>query len=314
MAYKQFVYFCGMQIFKIIFDFYLKASVHVALAVVSLAYIGAQSLNIFMSPAVIASLFFGSIVAYNFIKYGVEAKYFIMVSRKSFIPIQILSVIAAIFAVMSLLKLPPISLKLLFVMLLFTSLYALPLGPAKKNLRAIAGLKIYIVAIVWAMATVLMPLSTLGSEELFGNGVTAFNQSELWSVLASVNAGLDTFFWMGVFSLFLAHFVMVLILMIPFEIRDRENDQAGLKTIAQQYGIKKSQKFAYVLIILFLMLQLFNALLFKWRLEHIFLQFLVALFLYISVYKSAKPKSFYFTNFWVESIPILYAICWFYFT
>jgi len=78
-GYKQFGYFCLMKLLLRFFNFYLDASIHVALAVFSLVYVTTITLNISINSHLIYFIFFGTIVCYNFIKYGVEAdKYFLV--------------------------------------------------------------------------------------------------------------------------------------------------------------------------------------------------------------------------------------------
>lgn len=291
-AYKPFVYFCLMQFLTRIFDFYLRASVHVALAVFSLLYVGFQSLNISLDVPLTITVFCGTIMSYNFIKYGESATYYFRVTKKAFVPIQILSVLAGFFGAYGLFELSNFSYGVLILMIFLTGLYALPMLPSKKNLRSIGGLKMSVVALVWAMASVLLPLSTLG-KELFSVAVVA------------------EFFWVGVMGLFLAHFILVWVLMIPFEIRDFKTDPEEVKNIVQKYGLRKTIYFGVLGSFLFILLQLFNAAVFKWSTLEIALQFLLGILLIVSLFMSFTPRSKYFANFWVESIPIGYALSWF---
>lgn len=285
-----------MQFLIQLFNFYLKASIHVALAVVSLAYLGAQGLNIPFALPLAMALFFGSIVGYNFIKYGVGAQYYIKVSKKEFAPVQKLSFVAAIFGTYGLYYLPPLSYFFVALMVIFTGLYALPMLPKKKSLRAIAGIKIYIVAGVWAMASVCLPLSVLGTAGL----VVKYQSPE------------GFFLIFGAMALFLAHFFLVLVLMVPFEIRDWITDLPALKTIAQKYGVHKAQKLGYVWVFVFLCFQYTSSVFLDWPIKYMVLQLFLALVLCIGVHKSQRPlQPFYFTNFWVEAIPIGYALGWF---
>ena len=59
-----------MKILKSIFDFYIKASIHVAVAVFSLAQITKIALNITTAANLSYVVFFGTIIGYNFLKYG----------------------------------------------------------------------------------------------------------------------------------------------------------------------------------------------------------------------------------------------------
>src|SRR5690606_9313982 len=62
----------GMNVFKNIFDFYLNASIHVALAVLSLAGVSFLLMDAIPDFKLLGFIFFSVIVCYNFIKYGVE--------------------------------------------------------------------------------------------------------------------------------------------------------------------------------------------------------------------------------------------------
>ena len=59
-----------MKILKSIFDFYIKASIHVAVAVFSLVQITKIALNITTAANLSYVVFFGTIIGYNFLKYG----------------------------------------------------------------------------------------------------------------------------------------------------------------------------------------------------------------------------------------------------
>lgn len=59
-----------MKILKSIFDFYIKSSIHVAVAVFSLVQITKITLNITTAANLGYVVFFGTIVGYNFLKYG----------------------------------------------------------------------------------------------------------------------------------------------------------------------------------------------------------------------------------------------------
>ena len=81
-----------------IFNFYLDASIHVAFAVVSLLIITNLYLDIIPEQHLIQFVFFGTIPSYNFIKYGVEAKRYVLVNNSYHRQIQILSLIVLVFA------------------------------------------------------------------------------------------------------------------------------------------------------------------------------------------------------------------------
>ena len=97
----------------------------------------------------------------------------------------------------------------LFILVAITGLYALPVLPRHKNFRSLSGLKILIVAAVWAGTTVILP---------------AISQLEE----INWNVKVETF----------QRFMLVLILLVPFEIRDLKYDSAALKTLPQRVGVK----------------------------------------------------------------------------
>ena len=275
------------------FDFYLKASVHVAFAVVSLSYVGAKGLNILWSNALGVVLFSGTVMGYNFIKYGLGGPFYLKVTHKSFMPMQIVSFFCGALGLYGMLYLNPLAYLVLLMLVVFTVLYGLPIFPAQKNLRAIKGMKIYIVAIVWALATVVLPLSTLGVK----------------IVLQLTNPS-DPFGFVGVLGLFLSHFFLVLALMVPFELRDYLEDTPQLATLPQRYGLQKTKYIGIFWSLLFLGGHLFAGAILKWPIQIVGVSLMITLLLIIGIFYSGKHLSSYFTDFWVEGIPILFAFLW----
>lgn len=275
------------------FDFYLKASVHVAFAVVSLSYLGAKGLNILWSNALGVVLFSGTVMGYNFIKYGLGGPFYLKVTHKSFMPMQILSFFCGALGLYGLLYLNPLAYLVLLMLVVFTALYGVPVFPAQKNLRAVKGVKIYIVAFVWAMATVVLPLSTLGIK-----------------MVLQLSSPSNPFGVVGVLGLFLSHFFLVLALMVPFELRDYLEDTPQLATLPQRYGVQKTKNIGFLWSLLFLGGHLFAGAILKWPLQMVGVSLIITLLLIIVVFIPGRHTSTYFTNFWVEGIPILFALLW----
>ena len=275
------------------FDFYLKASVHVAFAVVSLSYLGAKGLNILWSNALGVVLFSGTVMGYNFIKYGLGGPFYLKVTHKSFMPMQILSFFCGALGLYGLLYLNPLAYLVLLMLVVFTALYGVPVFPAQKNLRAVKGVKIYIVAFVWAMATVVLPLSTLGIK-----------------MVLQLSSPSNPFGVVGVLGLFLSHFFLVLALMVPFELRDYLEDTPQLATLPQRYGVQKTKNIGFLWSLLFLGGHLFAGAILKWPLQMVGVSLIITLLLIIGVFIPGRHTSTYFTNFWVEGIPILFALLW----
>ena len=211
-----------MKTLKSIFDFYLDASIHVALAVLSLAGVTFHLLGISSDIDLLGFIFFGVIVCYNFIKYGVEAYKYLIVSNAYHKIIQIFSFASFGFALYFLLQLDAKIWWATVILGLLSALYAVPFLPSAKNLRSLGGLKIYIVAFVWAGFTVLLPVLDV-----------------------QMPIGWD--FWV----LFLQRVLLVLVLIIPFEIRDMQWDDKDLRTLPQVLGVRRTQNLGIVLAVVF---------------------------------------------------------------
>ncbi len=153
-----------MRLLKQIFDFYINASIHVALAVYSLSFITLYQLNIFYDESILYFIFFASITGYNFVKYFGLAKFHYRSLANWLRVIQLFSLICFGFMIYYVLQLERNTLIIVTILALITLLYAIPLLPKnvfldnKYNLRSVSGLKVYIIAFVWAFATIVLPV------------------------------------------------------------------------------------------------------------------------------------------------------------
>ena len=155
-------------------------------------------------------------------------------------------------------------------------LYAIPFFPKMGNLRNLAGFKIYIVGLVWAGFTVLLP-------------VIHMSIPVDWDVIV----------------LCIQRFLLVIILMLPFEIRDMETDFKGLWTIPQIIGVKKAKVLGAILTLLFVLLTFFRD--YVTQLE-LLSRIILGAGLLFMLYLTKKKQSKYVTSFWIEAIPIIWAI------
>nr|WP_298929077.1 hypothetical protein [uncultured Allomuricauda sp.] len=263
-----------MRLFKTIFDFYLDASVHVALAVISLVVVTTLLLNVPIDFSLIGFVFCSTMVCYNFVKYGVEAEKYLIVSNVYHKNIQVFSFFGFALAIYFLMNL---SREIWFAVIglgLISTLYAIPFLPNAKNLRSLGGFKIYIVAIVWVGFTALLPV--LESE----TPITW----DLW-------------------VLFSQRFVLVLILILPFEIRDLQWDDKRLKTLPQLIGIQKTRMTGFVLIAVFFLLTFLKD---DLLLSELTARFFVSIALTVVFLLKSKMQDKYFASFWVEGIPIFW--------
>ncbi|WP_340202172.1 hypothetical protein [Ascidiimonas sp. W6] len=262
-----------MQNLKLIFNFYLHASIHVAFAVIAFYKVTCISLNIPETRNLVLVLFFGTIVMYNFMKYGSRAKGYFIVKSKYEKLIQIISFIAGSFLIFFLVKLSIDNLIFLGMLVIISLLYILPFTRKGENLRSFANLKVYAVSLVWSGSTVLLP---------FSENLSLIN-FDVWIV-------------------FLQRFILVIVLILPFEIRDMKSDAADLITIPRNLGIKKTKKLGYLLLVVLILLELFKT---NFQIEQLIVLFISMAVLSVLLKLSNTSRSFYFTAFWVESIPIL---------
>lgn len=262
-----------MKLFLSIFKFYVNASVHVALAVIAFTGVTILELDLDISKSMWGFVFFGTIFSYNFVKYfevvGLKS---INVGRsiRSIRAISILSfVLVTIFGAQQSIKV----LILIFLLGSLTFFYAIPLLN-RSNLRNLVGLKIFVVSLVWSGVTVLLPV--IGSS-------------------IDINADI----WIT----FIQRFLMVLVLTLPFEIRDLHYDVSRLKTLPQQLGLRKTKILGNILLVIIIVLDGF-----KDDISHahffslLFFCALTSGFLIASEEKQSR----YFASFWVESLPILW--------
>lgn len=262
-----------MKVFIRLLDFYINSSIHVALAVCSLFLITHYEFEIPLSKGLLFFVFFGTISGYNFIKYAKIAGLHHRSLTKSLKSIQVFSVIAGLMMFYFAFRLSISSLAAIGGLGILTILYAVPFI-YKKSLRNVQGLKIFIVAFVWAALTVILPFIEEG--EAFG---------------------------LDLLITFLQRFIIVLVLVFPFEIRDLPYDALALKTVAQKFGVLNLKRSGYALLIVVLVLELFK--------ETITVPFVLSLFLIsfsigFMLYLSKTSRSKYFTILWVEGIPILW--------
>ncbi|GGW24023.1 hypothetical protein [Arenibacter certesii] len=263
-----------MYYLKRLFDFYLDSSIHTALAVFALIEVTGIFFGITRDHNFSYLVFFGTIVCYNFVKYGVEARKYILVSNTYHGYIQIVSFLAGAMALYHAFYITLNVWMGIGFLLLLTFLYAIPLLPRVKSLRSLGGLKIFVVALVWAGTTVILPVM---SENLHLG----------WDVVIE---GIQ-------------RFVLVLVLMIPFEIRDLKYDDRALNTLPQRYGLLNSKLmggFGALLFFLFTFIKMHTT-----HLE-LLAKGIVLLVLWVILYRTKKMQSKYFSSFWVEGIPILW--------
>ncbi|RTE52917.1 hypothetical protein EHW67_14730 [Arenibacter aquaticus] len=263
-----------MNWLKYIFHFYLDASVHVAFSVFALIEISCIYFELDRESHFSYLAFFGTIACYNFVKYGVEAKKYILVANSYHKHIQLFSFLAGLGVLYHAYFLPLYTLMGIFVLGVLSSLYAVPLLPNTKNLRSLGGLKIFIVALVWAGATVLLP-------------VVSAKKNIDWDVMVET----------------VQRFLVVLVLMLPFEIRDLKYDDPELKTLPQRFGYQKTKLFGVIGVVIFFMMTFLK----DWLAPlELISKALVSILLGVFILITQRKQPKYFSSFWVEATPIFW--------
>ncbi|WP_165784710.1 UbiA family prenyltransferase [Solitalea longa] len=152
--------------------------------------------------------------------------------------------------------------------------YSLPVLRMKKGgLRQIAGAKTFLISLIWASCTVLVPILDSGVQLSY----------------------------LDIVLLFTKRFILVFCLAVIFDIRDIEADlNSGLKTIANALGPTKAKMLCYALIIIHsLLITLYDLPL------HPSIYLALVIFLLVVVwfiYRSFPKKSDYFYLFWVDGM------------
>ncbi len=263
-----------MPILRRLFEFYLDASIHVSFAILALVHVTCLNLNISVDAHLCWFLFFGSIACYNFVKYGVEAEKYILVTDLHQRHIQWISFVALGFALYHGYFL---SLQVYITvagLAVLTGLYAIPVLPHTKNLRSLGGLKIFVVAVVWAGTTVILP-------------VIAAQHSISWDVQVET----------------VQRFLLVLILLVPFEIRDLAYDSPELRTLPQRFGTLGTKIIGACAMLPFFLLTFVKDTV--GRTELIANAILFAI-LGILIWTTKRKQHRYFASFLIEAVPIFW--------
>lgn len=271
-----------MNFLKKILDFYIDSSIHVALAVYSLAWITLIEFHIPYDEAILYFIFFATISGYNFVKYFGLARFHHRSLTRWLKLVQIFSLFCFVLMCYYAFQLEVKTLIIILVFGLITFLYAIPFLPSKffydshKNLRNISGLKVYIIALVWSGVTVLLPL-----------------------IDNNIALNLD------VLSTALQRFILVVVLMFPFEIRDLNYDNLKLATIPQQIGIKNTKVIGILLMMVFFFLEFFKDEINAYSIIALLITMFITMLLLIF---ANRNQGRYYSAFWVELVPILWLV------
>lgn len=255
-----------MKFFKQLFDFYINSSIHVALAVFSLVEITMLYLSLTSNRILSLTIFFASIVGYNFIKDA---------NLKKFKPIHLVSIISFVLMIFFGCQLQIKTLVFFIPFAVLTFLYKVSILKSVGNFRSIPKLKIVFIAFVWAGVTVLFPV---------------------------VNSNYPLS--LNVILMFVHHFLLIVVLVLPFDIRDFQIDEKKLETIPQLIGEKRTKKVGFLVLSITLVIEFFIAPNSTYKNVYI----IVFLLLLVLLQRATKQQGKYYSSFWVESIPIFWFI------
>ena len=274
MGYEQKMYFCFMKFLKQLFDFYINASIHVALSVYALVRITELYFKLPYNESLDYFIFYGTISGYNFIKYAGVAKLHHRSLTNQLKSIQVFSLFCFLAMCYYAWQLPLKTLIYCIPLELLTVLYAVPfLSGFQKNLRNISYLKIIIVALVWTGFTVVLPF--LDAQKTIDSTV----------ILYSVQ-----------------RFLIVMVLILPFDIRDLKFDAISLQTIPQKIGVNNTKKLGFFLLLLSLTIEFY--IMNNMAVKNAFFAFFILLLFFLM--RAKKEQNKYYSSFWVEVLPVLW--------
>jgi hypothetical protein len=263
-----------MKLLKLFFNFYINASIHVAFAVYAFISVTKLYFDLNYEEHFSYFIFFGTITGYNFVKYAGVAKLHHRSLTEDLKIIQIFSFFCFLATCYFATQISVTTLIYALPFVVLTLLYAVPfLSGFHKNLRGVSYLKIIVVALVWAGFTVLIPVINSGQEIV-----------------------LDTIL------LFLQRFLIVLVLILPFDIRDVQYDAISLQTIPKKIGVQKTKRLGLGIMIFALLLEYgLNA---NDISKNVFMIFFFTTLVFLM--RSKMNQSKYYSSFWVESLPIIW--------
>jgi len=272
-----------MNVLKRIFNFYLNSSVHVAFAALALAWVTLIELNLNLDKELLYFVFFATITGYNFVKFFGVAKFHHRSLASWLKSIQVFSLFAFFAMSYYLFQLKLNTLVCIAVLGIITFFYAVPIMIPKhylfddhKNLRQIGGLKVYLIALIWTVTAVILPV------------VNQDYEINIDVVIIGVQ-----------------RLCYILVLMLPFEIRDLNYDSLKLATIPQKIGVKKTKVIGVSLLVVFFMLDFFKD---ELAADTVFSTLLIAIITLLFLVFSNKEQSKYYSAFWVESLPVVWLL------
>ncbi|MGA9589743.1 MAG: hypothetical protein WBV11_07940 [Salegentibacter sp.] len=268
-----------MKFWKKAFDLYINSSFHVGLALVAFTLVTIMEFGLSPDFDLLMFVFFGTITSYNFVKYAGIAKLHHPSLVRNLRLIQIFSFFCFLALVYYSLQQ---ELEILMAAGFFgflTALYAVPVFKGRTNLRGVKGVKVFVIAITATGVSVVLPL-------LNHPAIPVHN----------------------IIVEFLQRILLIIVLMLPFEIRDLKFDSPDLYTFPQVLGVKKTKIMGYILLVLMFLLEFLKIGVKIPNLGGLLAIGLIAAFF---LNKSEEDQGKYYASFWVESAPFFWLGAWF---
>lgn len=230
-----------IKYFRHTLDFILFSNVFIALCAVAQGLVTYKLLNIKPDYYVLRLLFFSTLALYNFSILLAKPKHpenspfkrvrWIFSHYRLMISITLIAVLLCLILVTFLSLQTQI---LLFFLGLLSVAYSLPIFSIHDNkfgIRNIPGLKLFLIALVWSLSCVLLPILELESSQ-------AFTTSARHTLL-----------------LIAKRFLFIAAITVPFDIRDLFQDRnSSLKTIPVMLGERNAYLICQGLLIAYLLL------------------------------------------------------------
>ena len=267
-----------VKVAKNIVDFYIRSNLHVGLAAACLTWITLDVVG-FSNVNTLIFVMTSTVLSYNFIRLQrqneLESSYQNWV-EKNRNPIWAISLICAVLVLTLSFQLKSSAFLILIPSALITFFYGSKISKnSRLTLRDIAGIKIVTIALVWALVTVLFPLL---QEQL------SFDKNT----------------WIT----FVQRFLFVFAITIPFDIRDLQIDRKGMKTLPLFFGTQFAKYIGFTALFIFTGLEFGKT----QDQQNLVITLLIALLSSIFLHKSSTENPKYFASFWVESIPMIWAL------
>lgn len=277
---------------KWIFDFYLFGNFHIALCAVAITLTTQSFFYLSLRRELLVFVFCGTFFGYNlqrlpavFEKNSIQRQF----RRHHWntqhrILLTLVSAIAAIAFIWSFSQLHVRSQLVALVPAFLSFAYAFPVIPARgkwRKLREISGIKIFIIAITWAISCVLLPFAAVHH-----SGATWFSAAALLWALACA--------------------LLIFALTVPFDVRDLHYDAEKLKALPSLLGVKKSIYIAIAALIISAVIPWINWHYLDTGNERQALAYSVwAIIASVFVYRSSPERQEYYFSFVIDGLILL---------